>query len=287
MQKSTPKSPKIFAAIQFEPALRCILTPVVIGNMNPNFDFKSVIPLQITADLDRHLRTSKMVIVFADDEKTDHIYGFCKIGLSKMIYEQSLNESVDICNKNGDVTGKLNIMLSWDVPYIQHNPTVISIHDQSEISLELSGVVNDLPTISTQPMISEAEPIHPTLNKEEPSLLMPQQQIVEAKPISDVSSNNESDSDPINVNINHTDSKLESKPHAEEEIFSSSLGIQMNSLTIHLNDQRVQSTFSNTQQIFVCVELLNLSGPDFESNSIVINGGKSFDVGYNKGLCFH
>lgn len=68
---------KIYGVVQFDPAGHGIIT-TMIDDYRGDFAWEYVIPLNITTTLDRHLRTSKLLICFVDVEK-EFVYGYCKI----------------------------------------------------------------------------------------------------------------------------------------------------------------------------------------------------------------
>ena len=72
-----PSQMNPFCVINFEHTQSSALTQPMHGD-NVFFGFSTLFPVKMTNELDRHLRTGKLVVTVADDSDSEIIYGYGK-----------------------------------------------------------------------------------------------------------------------------------------------------------------------------------------------------------------
>jgi protein fantom len=118
-------SPMIYGTIHFDPLWRSIIIPPKPSNQ-PEFKFAVTIPLKMTADLDRQLRSGKILVVFADD-KFDWNYGYAKIPLMDLALGLAIADKINIQNAQGITCGFINVDISWQSKYSNSELKVLKI----------------------------------------------------------------------------------------------------------------------------------------------------------------
>lgn len=116
----------IFGTIHFEAFWRSVIIPPSKSS-NPEFNFTTTVPLKMTSDLDRQLRTGKLLIAFADD-LSDWIYGYVKIPLLELALGHDISGSFDVQDVKGLICGKVDLEIGWESIYsIAAIPNVFDI----------------------------------------------------------------------------------------------------------------------------------------------------------------
>jgi hypothetical protein len=114
------KAPTVFASFQFY-IHDDIVTDTIRNSINPLFNFLRIIPLPMTSDLDRYLRTANLRVYVIDDNSSpsgvDHVYGFCTIPLLPLALGESIEGSFDVKDEFGLGRSQLDLSISWSKPY--------------------------------------------------------------------------------------------------------------------------------------------------------------------------
>jgi First C2 domain of RPGR-interacting protein 1 len=114
--ENEPLVPLIYGTIHFDPLWRSIIIPPKLPTHSPKFLFETAVPLKTTADLDRQLRSSKILIAFADDAE-DYVYGYVKVPLIELALGHSVAGNFDVQDAKGVPCGTIWVEVSWDSPY--------------------------------------------------------------------------------------------------------------------------------------------------------------------------
>jgi hypothetical protein len=104
----------------------------------PQFNYETNIPVLTNLDLDRHLRSGKIMIVIADEVERDWIYGYCKIPLQNLAQGLRIEDKFPIESFNGTPCGELHLKLWWETPYFGIEKPIISLLDDGNIREELN-----------------------------------------------------------------------------------------------------------------------------------------------------
>lgn len=115
----------------------------MIGTPNPTFNFVHEIPLAVTSDLDRYLRTSKvlihstsvvvevkaakhwnmqmhlLVLDEADSPITDgdYCYGVASISLAPLALGDGVRGEFEVVDSKGKGAGRVEVEMRWERPY--------------------------------------------------------------------------------------------------------------------------------------------------------------------------
>lgn len=116
------EEPSIYGTIHFDSLWRALILPAK-ETYSPTFNFSSSVPLRMNSDLDRQLRTGKLLIVFADDRK-DWNYGYVKIPLMELALNNTISGKFDVQNSKGKIYGFIEAYISWESPYITEGTNV-------------------------------------------------------------------------------------------------------------------------------------------------------------------
>ncbi|KAJ1548835.1 X-linked retinitis pigmentosa GTPase regulator-interacting protein 1, partial [Cladochytrium tenue] len=112
------RRPAVFASFQFyiHPD---IATDTVHHSTSPLLNFMRVLPLPMTADLDRYLRTAAFEVLVVDDNDglDDHVYGTCRIPLAALALGESLGGEFDLLDEFGLAAGSITISMVWSKSY--------------------------------------------------------------------------------------------------------------------------------------------------------------------------
>ena len=114
----------------------------------PQFNFETTIPVQANLDLDRHLRSGKVMIIIADEEEKDWVYGYCKIPLQSLAQGLQIEDTFPIESYNGTPCGELSVKVWWETPYFGIEKPIVSLLDDCIIKQELNEA--SLPSAKTQ-----------------------------------------------------------------------------------------------------------------------------------------
>ncbi len=147
------QSPSIYGVLHFEPANHPLLTGIKSGSYETNLEFKAVLPLRVNSDLDRYLRTGKMMVILCDDIETEFVFGYCKINLESLSRSESIVDVVDVQSANGQPCGTLSLKIWWDEPYHLSKPPMITLLDDDDIKKEMDvDVIPKIDDLSLKPL---------------------------------------------------------------------------------------------------------------------------------------
>ncbi|KAJ3295385.1 X-linked retinitis pigmentosa GTPase regulator-interacting protein 1 [Borealophlyctis nickersoniae] len=133
----------VYAAFQFYDQ-EDVFTHTVRGTPNPSFSFQKAIPLPITSDLDRYLRTSNLRLLILDDT-SDHVYGVAHIPLLNLALGQIVSGDFELKDERGEgfPRGTVAVYMAWEKAYKLDVTPVVSHLDHPNTAHEFH------PTAST------------------------------------------------------------------------------------------------------------------------------------------
>ncbi|KAJ3299334.1 hypothetical protein HDV03_003064, partial [Kappamyces sp. JEL0829] len=109
------------------------------GHYDAALDFSALVPLKLTHDLDRHLRSSKILVVFADEVAKEFIYGYCKIPLEPLARNEAISETINVQTAQGVSCGSVQVHLRWEEPYYYRKEPIITLLDDEHLKQELES----------------------------------------------------------------------------------------------------------------------------------------------------
>jgi hypothetical protein len=148
------RSPSVYASFQFY-IHEDMVTDTVRNSLSPMFNFLRIIPLPMTSDLDRYLRSSSLKIMIIDDNDSneDIEYGSCEISLLPLAHSEGVEGVFDVKDEFGLVRGNITLSIKWSSEYfIDINPIVSKKYPTSnnfESSSSSSSSVESTNTIET------------------------------------------------------------------------------------------------------------------------------------------
>ncbi|KAJ3343666.1 X-linked retinitis pigmentosa GTPase regulator-interacting protein 1 [Entophlyctis luteolus] len=127
--------PAVFASFQFY-IHETIVTDTVRKTTSPLLNFLRIIPLPMTADLDRYLRTASLTVMVLDDNDgiEDFEYGHVSIPLLPLALGEKICDEFFLADGFGSNKSKLAISLEWSKPYKLNVVPLISLLDDSVAS---------------------------------------------------------------------------------------------------------------------------------------------------------
>jgi hypothetical protein len=132
-------SPSIYGIVRWEPFWRDVMIvnqliqPVINDGYNPTIGFTYTIPLRMTQDLDRQLRTGKvclliqLLFVFADENVDEHCYGYVKVPLKELALGHRILGDFDVADSSGVTCGSVLLEVYWEHPYKVDEHKVVGI----------------------------------------------------------------------------------------------------------------------------------------------------------------
>ncbi|KAJ3256554.1 X-linked retinitis pigmentosa GTPase regulator-interacting protein 1 [Boothiomyces macroporosus] len=121
---SEVEAPVVTGIIHFPPTNREVVLPEIEGSTEPQFNFKTFLPVSMNSDLEKFLRTSKVTIAFADAKKQDHLYGTAKIPVIDLC-NSFIDDHFDVENIYGIKCGSVYVKMKWESPYAFKINTVL------------------------------------------------------------------------------------------------------------------------------------------------------------------
>ncbi|KAI8619012.1 hypothetical protein BC830DRAFT_847357 [Chytriomyces sp. MP71] len=132
LRKPPGRSPAVFASFQFY-IHESIVTDTVVNSTSPLFNFLRILPLPMTSDLDRYLRTAFMTIVVLDDNDgiDDFEYGSCTVPLLPLALGEKIYEEYFLSDGYGSDKSKITLSFEWSKPYkLNVVPLISQLDDQ-------------------------------------------------------------------------------------------------------------------------------------------------------------
>lgn len=93
----------------------------------------------VNIDLDRYLRSGKILVVLSDEEEKEWVYGYCKIPLGSLAQGQRIDQIFEIEGADGIACGTLQARLFWDSPYQSLDKPTISLMDDPALKQEMGA----------------------------------------------------------------------------------------------------------------------------------------------------
>lgn len=264
--------PNIYGLMRWDPLWRDVLVPPMAESYTPSFGFSFTVPLRMTSDLDRQLRTGKLLLVFADD-KRDHLYGYVKVPLKNLATGKTIDGLYGVEDAGGVGCGTVRVSMDWQDAYVVHSdttPKLVSLMDDEEISRE----INMDPTNATV-----------DINKSTaPSAAF----VVAASGVKE-SINTESiiDDDICSLSDSDAESNLEvatvhdrnGAPVESGDCFT----IAIDKLQISIANPQVAQVFRNTQNLFVGFEFGDIPAEELESQTIEFQQSGEMPIKFKRG----
>ena len=133
------KACAVFASVQIY-IHEDLVTETVRDSTNPLFNFLRILPIPMTADLDRYLRTSELNILISQDNTNnnpdfvDHLYGVCRLSLMPLALGEKIEGEFDIIDDFGYTVGSITLSLSWSKQYRLDVIPIVSKLDEKLVS---------------------------------------------------------------------------------------------------------------------------------------------------------
>ncbi|KAJ3034468.1 Protein fantom, partial [Rhizophlyctis rosea] len=123
---------------------RDVISDTVVGSPDPDFNFVHEVPLAVTTDLDRYLRTSEMHLLILDEADSpitdgDYCYGVARIPLAALALGDCVRGDFDVVDSRGKLGGKVGVDLKWEREYRLDVVPVVSQLDHTEVAGEIRG----------------------------------------------------------------------------------------------------------------------------------------------------
>ena len=106
----------VFGSIHWPALQRIVLISPAKPASTLLFDYHTIVPLHMTGDLDRQLRTGKILVAFADDS-TGAGYGYVKIATGPLALGNTIIGDIEIQENNGKICGMCNVEIFWESLY--------------------------------------------------------------------------------------------------------------------------------------------------------------------------
>ncbi|KAJ3115162.1 X-linked retinitis pigmentosa GTPase regulator-interacting protein 1 [Physocladia obscura] len=128
--------PAVFASFQFY-IHDYIVTDTVRNSTSPMINFLKILPLPMTSDLDRYLRTSSLTILVLDDNDgiEDFQYGSVSVPLLPLALGEKIFDEYFLNDGFGATKSKITVSLEWSKPYKLNVVPLISLLDENIASV--------------------------------------------------------------------------------------------------------------------------------------------------------
>ncbi|TPX40966.1 hypothetical protein SeMB42_g05806 [Synchytrium endobioticum] len=106
-----------------------VVTDTVRNTTNPLFNYVKTLPIPVTHDVDRYLRTNSLELAVLDetDLYTDYVYGTAKIPLLALAGNESIDAEFELKGQHVGDGAKIRISISWEKPFRLDDPKVASL----------------------------------------------------------------------------------------------------------------------------------------------------------------
>ncbi|KAJ8327874.1 hypothetical protein QVD99_006385 [Batrachochytrium dendrobatidis] len=245
----TTGEPKIYGVIFFGFHTPVFTTPTVCGTHIPTFNLVHTIPLIMSSDLDRYLRTEKCEIVFCDEDY-DIFYGKATIYLDPLSRGEAIELVSELQSERGSSCGTISLSMKWKDEYFIDATPIVSLYEfQRKV---------DEPQLASS--IVMGEPDEKQACQSDQSSLPPLP-VVALEKINDMP-------------LSDQDRKL--IPH------TSSIHVKVHSFEMDLDNPAVKTYFSNITQVFVSFDFLGYPLEDMETKSVVLGDSSIVSFDYSK-----
>ncbi|KAJ3075481.1 X-linked retinitis pigmentosa GTPase regulator-interacting protein 1 [Podochytrium sp. JEL0797] len=123
--------PAVFASFQFY-IHETMVTDTIRKSTSPMINFLRILPLPMTADLDRYLRTASLHIMILDDNDgiEDFEYGSVSVPLLSLALGEKIYDEYVLTDGYGNGKSKITVSLEWSKPYKLNVVPLISLLDE-------------------------------------------------------------------------------------------------------------------------------------------------------------
>ncbi|KAI8831918.1 hypothetical protein BJ741DRAFT_536426 [Chytriomyces cf. hyalinus JEL632] len=244
--------PAVFASFQFY-IHETIVTDTVRNSTSPMLNFFRILPLPMTSDLDRYLRTSSLTIMILDDNDglEDFEYGSCTIPLLPLALGERIHDEYYLNDGFGAQKSKLTISLEWSKPYKLNLVPLIS---QLDDAVQSSGGRS-----------------HKAVNSQDDA----------------ESETNDSSSRQEKANASERDFSEESDSSAAENSPPHTLTLRIDKVLFKTSSPKTVRLLQNVHQFFVSFEFLNVPAQELETGSCKRNESGSHQLGFRKKFPLH
>ncbi|KAI9339337.1 hypothetical protein BDR26DRAFT_803165, partial [Obelidium mucronatum] len=123
--------PAVFASFQFY-IHETMVTETIRNSTSPMINFLRILPLPMTSDLDRYLRTGSLHIMVLDDNDgiEDFEYGSVAIPLLSLALGEKIYDEYFLSDGFGNSKSKITVSLEWSKPYKLNIVPLISQLDE-------------------------------------------------------------------------------------------------------------------------------------------------------------
>jgi Retinitis pigmentosa G-protein regulator interacting C-terminal len=264
-----PSVLKPFCVINFEHTQTSTLSQSMHGN-TPNFGFNTLFPVKMTANLDRHLRTGKLLVTVADDGVSEIIYGYAKIPLVVLAFGEKIDGVFDLESAKGTPCGTIHVILNWSHPYLDIPVKTVTLLDDSLIRDELKDFS---PSESSQPSMDTTQ-----VKKMDTTQLEKEVEKMSAQLISDKLDNEKLANQKVesgDLVIDEISKVLEPPLPAKLDVVS----FKISKLHVYFENADVSIKLLDVRQVFIGVELFNLPGEMLETSSMLLQNDMDITFG--------
>lgn len=250
-----PSQMNPFCVINFEHTQSSALTQPMHGD-NVFFGFSTLFPVKMTNELDRHLRTGKLVVTVADDSDSEIIYGYGKIPLASLALGEKIDQIINLETSKGLPCGTIHVILYWSKSYLDNPLKTATILEDPKIREEIEQ--------SSSSNFMQSDRILGTLKDRE---------VVESPKISARQAY-----DPKDTEFAATTAELE--PLLLNDVLSqNSVNLKISKAKIFLNDPIINVKLGDVKQIFIGLELFNLPAEMLETSSMLLQNEVEINFG--------
>ncbi|KAJ3017920.1 UNVERIFIED_CONTAM: X-linked retinitis pigmentosa GTPase regulator-interacting protein 1 [Siphonaria sp. JEL0065] len=129
------RTPAVFASFQFY-IHETMVTDTIRNSTSPMINFLRILPLPMTSDLDRYLRTGALHIMILDDNDgiEDFEYGSVAVPLLPLALGEKIYDEFFLNDGFGNGKSKITVSLEWSKPYKLNVVPLISQLDEQVAS---------------------------------------------------------------------------------------------------------------------------------------------------------
>ncbi|KAJ3310697.1 X-linked retinitis pigmentosa GTPase regulator-interacting protein 1 [Boothiomyces sp. JEL0838] len=300
---SEVEAPIVTGIIHFPPTNREVVLPEIEGSTEPQFNFKTFLPVSMNSELEKFLRTSKVTIVFADAKKQDHLYGTAKVPVIDLC-NSFIDDHFDVENIYGIKCGSVYVKMKWESPYAfkintvldkerqvmeqsAANTPVLEKKDLNELEKNDGKVVE--PEIQAKQEMQHKEEHRVQDKADEPKLpskvTVPaiDKKVDTSRPQEQKADDDESDLSSVqSVSLADVPDQLEEPPSVAPDILS----FNVLYIQFYFDNPLVQDLLGKTTQIFVGIEFLGLPGEEMETQSLPLVKQDKTLINYQKNYKF-
>ncbi|ORY51426.1 hypothetical protein BCR33DRAFT_656092, partial [Rhizoclosmatium globosum] len=246
--------PAVFASFQFY-IHETMVTDTIRNSTSPLLNFLRILPLPMTSDLDRYLRTANLHIMILDDNDgiEDFEYGSVSVPLLPLALGEKIYDEYFLTDGFGNGKSKVTISLEWSKPYKLNVVPLISQLDEQAASSQDS---------SSESLISgSSDTVKPKKSDSNESLP------------SSSSSRQSSILSDAERSLFHTRSTL--------------FTIRLEEILFKTQSPKTSRLLRNVNQFFVSFEFLNYPPEELETHSIQRDDSGAHAITYSKTFSLH